>query len=129
MNIGWTATVQKIKFVYAQFRGTVTVKVALDHFLQIRKEVKYICIWKAKNFFCSRAMCQPCTGFLSEDWSCVGPGMNLKIKQKRNLFIDFSLFLGSKDWPWQLQLHFVTYGTAYLSTDFLRSVSPCQEHI
>ena len=74
-------------------------------------------------------MCQPCTGFFSEDWSCVGPGMNLKIKQKRNLFTDFSLFLDSKDGPWQLQLHFVFYRTAYLSTDFLRSLSPCQDHI
>ena len=50
-NIGCTATVQKIKFVYAQFRGTVTVKVALDHFLQIRKEVKIYVSEKLRIFF------------------------------------------------------------------------------
>ena len=49
--IDCTATVQKIKFVYAQFRGTVTVKVALDHFLQIRKEVKIYVYEKLRIFF------------------------------------------------------------------------------
>ena len=41
-NIGCTATVQKIKFVYAQFRGTVTVKVALDLFYKYEKRWKYM---------------------------------------------------------------------------------------
>ena len=50
------------------------------------------------------------------------PRINLMIIQTRNLFIEFGLFLGSKDWPWQLQLQFVSYGSAYLSADF-------QEHI
>ena len=51
--IDCTATVQKIKFVYAQFRGTVTVKVALDHFLQIRKEVKIYVSEKLRIFLFS----------------------------------------------------------------------------
>ena len=51
MNIDYTATVQKIKFPYAQFRGTVTVKIALDHFLQMRKEVKKYVYEKLRIFF------------------------------------------------------------------------------
>ena len=67
MHVDSTATVPEIKFLYAQFRGTITVKVALEHFLQMQKEVKKYVYEKLRIFFCSRAMRQSCTGFLSED--------------------------------------------------------------
>ena len=50
MNIDCRATVQKIKFLYAQFRGTVTVKVAFEHFLQMQKEVKKYVYEKLRIF-------------------------------------------------------------------------------
>ena len=53
MNIDYTATVQKIKFLYAQFRGTVVVKAALEHFLQMQKEVKKYVYEKLRIFWFS----------------------------------------------------------------------------
>ena len=41
-----------------------------DHFLQMKKRWKNMYM-KSQEFFFSRAMCQLCVEFLSEDWSCV----------------------------------------------------------
>ena len=55
-----------IKFLYASLGELQQYKVVLDHFLQLRKEVKKY-VYEKLGFFGSRAMRQPCTGFLSED--------------------------------------------------------------